>query len=166
MNILEMAQASYTSEMRLHGNGYPLEHQKLLMDGSKLDPNKELTGNEKAILGYYLLWRFVRAISVAHIFDIYEMLNVKMSISDCRGETFYAGIPQVTKEEVDFVRTLPEAITGCKTTSDCYSSYGFDDDGYSLESWNAENLDSVPNNDNGVCEIIMCNDGKYRLYKR
>jgi hypothetical protein len=50
---------------------------------------------------YYQDWRKTRAESLAYCLDIYKMLNVKMELADVRGETFYAGIPEATPDEVN-----------------------------------------------------------------
>jgi len=50
---------------------------------------------------YYMDWRKTRAKSCAHCLDVYQMLNVKFGVQHFVGETFYAGIPVVTEEEVN-----------------------------------------------------------------
>lgn len=50
---------------------------------------------------YYQNWRGMRAKSCAHLMDVYKLLNVKFSLNDFIGETFYAGIPTVTYDEVN-----------------------------------------------------------------
>jgi hypothetical protein len=50
---------------------------------------------------YYQDWRISRAKSCAHLMDIYKLLNVKFKLGDFVGETFYAGIPTVTADEVN-----------------------------------------------------------------
>lgn len=50
---------------------------------------------------YYQDWRKSRAKSCAHLMDVYNLLNVNTSLNDFVGETFYAGIPLVTIDEVN-----------------------------------------------------------------
>ncbi len=50
---------------------------------------------------YYQTWRKTRAKSISENLDIYGLLNVKLGISDIRGETFYAGIPVCTADEIN-----------------------------------------------------------------
>lgn len=50
---------------------------------------------------YYMDWRKQRAKSCTHALDMYMRLNVKFTIEEFKGETFYAGIPPVTKEEIE-----------------------------------------------------------------
>jgi len=57
---------------------------------------------------HYGIWRIMRAISLVHCFDIYKLLNVKMELSDCVGETFYSGIPICTEEELEFARQFAD----------------------------------------------------------
>jgi len=44
------------------------------------------------------IFRLIRAISVSGMMDIYEKLGVNMPLEAIRGESFYAGVPQVTHE--------------------------------------------------------------------
>jgi hypothetical protein len=46
------------------------------------------------------LWNLFRSISVLHCLEIYQMLDVSLTLKDTRGESFYAGIPQVTPEDI------------------------------------------------------------------
>lgn len=50
---------------------------------------------------YYQDWRKTRAKSVAAAMDIYRMLNVNIPLQAFVGETFYAGIPLITQQEVN-----------------------------------------------------------------
>lgn len=49
---------------------------------------------------YYQNWRKDRAVSIKHVMEVSDMLNVKFKPEDFVGETFYAGIPQVGRDEV------------------------------------------------------------------
>lgn len=49
---------------------------------------------------YYLDWRTMRATSVADMMGVSAMLGVHWDVEDIKGETFYAGIPCVTAQEV------------------------------------------------------------------
>jgi len=50
---------------------------------------------------YYQDWRESRAKSCVHLMDMYNLLNVRFTLDDFVGETFYAGIPKITCEEVN-----------------------------------------------------------------
>lgn len=50
---------------------------------------------------YYQTWRKTRAKSIAENLDMYSLLNVKLGISETIGESFYAGIPVCTEEEIN-----------------------------------------------------------------
>lgn len=63
---------------------------------------------------YYQGWRKTRGKSIAHLIDIYKLLNVKFIVSDFRGETFYAGIPPVTIDEVNISITEQVRSQGIK----------------------------------------------------
>lgn len=54
----------------------------------------------------YKIWRLMRAISVAEMLQLYDRLNVNLPLSAIKGETFYAGVPVVTQEEIDLVHKL------------------------------------------------------------
>lgn len=46
------------------------------------------------------VWNFRRAISVIHQLEIYQRLNVNLTLNDYRGESFYAGIPSLTPDDI------------------------------------------------------------------
>ena len=50
---------------------------------------------------YYQDWRKLRAKSCANLMDVYNTLNIKFTVNDFVGETFYAGIPKVTSVEIN-----------------------------------------------------------------
>ena len=50
---------------------------------------------------YYNQWRKERAVGVAHLDNMCKRLNVHFGLDDYRGETFYAGIPPITQDELD-----------------------------------------------------------------
>jgi len=66
---------------------------------------KFINGNQVFFTGfawtYYQDWRESRAKSCAHLMDMYKLLNIKLTLNDFVGETFYAGIPKVTNDEVN-----------------------------------------------------------------
>lgn len=68
----------------------------------------------------YFIWRITRAVSLAHCFQIYDLLNVKMSLEDCRGETFYVGIPPVTEEELELGKKLLGVMFDFPETNLCW----------------------------------------------
>ena len=72
-----------------------LIHNKLVADGVPLDDFYNTP------LGfYYKNWRETRAISVADMMGVSQMLNVSWKPEEIVGETFYAGIPPVTAGEI------------------------------------------------------------------
>ena len=73
---------------------------------------------------YYMDWKKQKAKSLAHCLDIYSMLNVKLGVDDCVGETFYAGIPMTTAEEIN------EAVQTCQVGSDGVTPIGPEDEGF------------------------------------
>jgi len=83
---------------------------------------------------YYLQWRMNRAISMASCFRIYGRLNVKLKVNDCKGETFFAGIPPITQEEINAVYELEERLKTSLTVDEeslknpiiCYEKIGND----------------------------------------
>jgi len=70
---------------------------------------------------YYADWKKQKAKSCAHLLDVYNMLNIKLGLQDFIGETFYAGIPLTTAEEVN------EAIQTCQVAQDSETPIGPDD---------------------------------------
>ena len=48
----------------------------------------------------YPLWNLGRAISVLGCLEIYSILNVTLTLEDTKGESFYAGIPQVSAKDI------------------------------------------------------------------
>lgn len=53
---------------------------------------------------YYNNWRKARAVSCAKCMDIYKLLEVNLKENSFIGETFYAGIPPVTEQEINSAR--------------------------------------------------------------
>ena len=49
---------------------------------------------------YIALWKVLRAISVRDMMETYNQLNVEMPLSAIVGESFYAGMPLITQEEL------------------------------------------------------------------
>ena len=96
-------------------DGGVLFNQKVLMACGKIDMalkqlskderDKFMNEHKRFFEGfawvYYIDWRTSRAKSCAHLLDLYEMLNVKLTAHDFVGETFYAGIPKVTIDEMN-----------------------------------------------------------------
>lgn len=80
---------------------------------------------------YYMDWRMTRAKSCAHLLDMYKTLNVGFSAQHFVGETFFAGIPVVTAEEIDLAIELyqvDEAGSPISKGDDgfCYQKIGND----------------------------------------
>ena len=46
-------------------------------------------------------WGIKRAASIAHCQDIYDMLNVKLTVRDIRRESFYAGFPSPDEQDLE-----------------------------------------------------------------
>ena len=85
-----------------------IEHGKIDLMLSQLSDNsrvKFIADHADFFAGfgwtYYQTWRKTRAKSIAENLDIYGRLNVKLGINDTKGETFYAGIPVCTADEVN-----------------------------------------------------------------
>lgn len=51
---------------------------------------------------YYPLWRMLAIVGTKHVLDMCHRLNVDMRLDHIRGESFYAGIPRITAEEIKF----------------------------------------------------------------
>jgi len=58
---------------------------------------------------YYADWCKARAVSLAYCLRIYKRLNVGIKIEHCVGETFYAGIPLCSPDEI---RQAEDAVSG------------------------------------------------------
>ena len=71
---------------------------------------------------YYADWRRRRAVSIAHCMSVYAMLNVTLTVYDVKGETWYAGIPEITAEEINAVS--PEEYNNVDNI--CYEKIGVD----------------------------------------
>ncbi len=92
-----------------------MNNQRILIEHGKIDLRlSQLSDNdrEKFIANYadffrsfgwmyYQTWRKTRARSIAENLDVYNLLNVKLGIGDTKGESFYAGIPVCTADEID-----------------------------------------------------------------
>lgn len=65
---------------------------------------RDICGMDVHMLGdqspLYPLWNLFRSVSVLHCLEIYQMLDVTLTLKDTRGESFYAGIPQVSPEDI------------------------------------------------------------------
>jgi len=76
-----------------------------LLDLPASEREKFINDNQKFFTGfawtYYQDWRKSRAKSCAQLMDMYNTLNVKLTLDDFIGETFYAGIPKVANNEVN-----------------------------------------------------------------
>ena len=76
---------------------------------------------------YYTDWQKTKAKSLAHCLSMYKLLNVKLGVDDCVGETFYAGIPMTTAAEIN------EAVQTCQVAEDGVTPIGPEDDGFCHE---------------------------------
>lgn len=57
--------------------------------------------------GYLLfLHRMISIVSLAYVYEIYDILGVKLSIDDVRGESSYSGIRPITKEELKMAPSI------------------------------------------------------------
>lgn len=107
-----------------------------LMQLSDEEAEKFKTDNKKFFEGfawiYYMDWRKQRAKSCAHLLDMYKLLNVKLGVQHFVGETFYAGIPVVTVDEIEEViktqQVGPDGVTPIDETDDnfCHEKIGID----------------------------------------
>jgi hypothetical protein len=57
---------------------------------------------------YYKEWRKSRAVSIASCSNSYDLLGIKWKSGEIIGETFFAGIPPVTEEEVKAAKCMDE----------------------------------------------------------
>lgn len=55
-----------------------------------------------------VVWGMKNACSIAEDQILYERLNVKLSVGDIRGETFYAGFPNPTEADLELGQLLNE----------------------------------------------------------
>jgi hypothetical protein len=53
-----------------------------------------------------VVWGMKRACSVASAQEIYDLLNVKLTVKDIRGETFYAGFPTPEENDIELGKLL------------------------------------------------------------
>jgi arginyl-tRNA synthetase len=58
----------------------------------------------------YAIWKIIRAISIAEMQDMYDILNVNLTVDDIRGESFYSGIPQPTEQDLELGRAIRKAF--------------------------------------------------------
>ncbi|MCP4596243.1 hypothetical protein [Neptuniibacter sp.] len=134
MNILDLLELNYKAFVSLKkhepelANVLTEQQQDMVMTQDTDNPG-------------YMLWRIARAVSVAHCFEVYERLNVPglCDLDTVRGETFYAGVPPVTKQELALGKLLLNTtLAGLFDTAE----------GVSLDG------------------IMIDNDGVYRYYDR
>ena len=67
----------------------------IIADVINLDVHTNKTKSE-----LYQVWNLRRNISITHILEICQLLNVNLRLDDIRGESFYAGIPRTTANDV------------------------------------------------------------------
>jgi hypothetical protein len=70
--------------------------------GGKEEYKKFITKTLPGVM--YDEWRKSRAVTCAHLRNMYEILNVGLKPEHIVGETFYAGIPPVTALEIEAAR--------------------------------------------------------------
>lgn len=94
--------ASDSAELRLMSSSYSGRHnwvtitreqaeEALVADIIGLDVH--LDGVKSPLFG---VWNVRRAICALHQLEMYQMLNVKLTLADYCGESFYAGMPKLT----------------------------------------------------------------------
>lgn len=102
-----------------------------LMQSSSDKKEKFMADNKEFFEGfawlYYMDWKKWRAKGCAHLMSMYDLLNVKLTLHDFVGETFYAGIPKVQIEDVN------EAIMNCQVAKDGVTPIGVDHEDFSHE---------------------------------
>jgi len=54
----------------------------------------------------YPFWNLRRNISVLHQLEIYQLLNVNLTLKDYDPESFYAGMPKPTAKDIRIVKKL------------------------------------------------------------
>lgn len=79
------------------GDAYKLAN-KLGIKGDKvlLDLQKNKTKSK-----YYPIYRAIVVSQTKYLLDMYHKLGVKLTLEDFRAESFYAGIPPVTADEIN-----------------------------------------------------------------
>ena len=55
------------------------------------------------------LWNLTRSISVYSCLEIYKILNVNLTLGDTKGESFYAGIPPVSANDIRKAKKVLES---------------------------------------------------------
>ena len=101
MNLLELAHLEYQCFTELKkqdkelANRITKRHRDMVMEQDTSNPE-------------YIMWRILRAVSVADCFEVYERLNVTglCDLDTVRGETWYAGVPPVTENELALGKML------------------------------------------------------------
>jgi hypothetical protein len=111
---------------------------------SKTDREKFIADNpqffEKFAWIYYQDWRKMRAKGCAALLDIYKVLNVKLTAHHFRGETFYAGIPEVTVDEINAATNKQQALEEVQSiepdmTGICLEKVGIDGKLHKCDQW-------------------------------
>ena len=125
----------------------------------------------------YILWRLLSAISISDTLKIYEKLNVNLKLEHVKGESFYAGIPQITQEEIDFADKITafyenaQPVMRYGVRNKIEEKYGVSVGEYSEEGYdNIGEIESIriPNicGDMSFCPAIIMEDGKYHIWNR
>lgn len=105
--------ASDSKDLALMGSAYG-------RDAADWTPEEVEEALLKAVLGHdvhmlktesklFPYWNLRRAISVTHQLEMYQRLNVNLRLGDVRAESFYAGIPNLTP---DNIRAAKEYLRG------------------------------------------------------
>lgn len=92
-----------------HQKGIVLQQSLLMKLPAKMSPLE---------LAVYSFWRCLRACSVTSMLEHYKRLGVDLKLEDCKGETFYAGVPCVTQDEVDTIKSIEGAEVIVKSDFD------------------------------------------------
>lgn len=121
-------------------------------------------------LEYYALWKILRAISIAEMQNMYDILGVNLSVDDIRGESFYSGIPQPTSQDLEIGRLFNNWFDSILEIAKEFLEEPASDEMVPLDEGNEEDYtDYIPGPDGVVykfCHMITDNNGDYVYFRR
>jgi len=123
------------------------------------------------------LWRLLAAVSISELLETYQQLNVKLELKHLRGESFYAGMPLFTEEEIEIGRKFRalygrvQQTVGPMISNKIENTYGVPEGevgekGYTVKELNDLPTISLPTPGGNVpfCPAMIMEDGKYHIY--
>lgn len=100
--------ATYSDYLVEAENAYKKDAGDWTLAEAKMAYIKAVCGGDVLMNGInsslYPLWNLYRSISVLHCLEIYQMLNVTLTLEHTKGESFYAGIPQVSADDIKMAK--------------------------------------------------------------